>query len=66
MLEVLEDLIYIVVGMDVNTLLVGFLFSYFLLDCADEGVLERFLKHFLNKSGDDSAWQMKGFTNIIS
>ena len=65
-LEVLEKLIHLVVDVDGNTFLVGLLFSQFLLDCADVGILERFLKHFLHESGDNSALQPKKFADIIS
>ena len=41
-LEVLEKLIHPVVGMDGDSFFVGFLFSKFLLDGADVGVLKSY------------------------
>lgn len=65
-LEVLEKLIHLVVGMDGNSFLVGFLFSKLLLNCADVGVLERFLKHFFHKASDDTALESEEFADVVA
>ncbi len=63
-LKMPEKLIHLVVGVDGNSFLVGFLFSKLLFDGTDVGVLEGLFKYLLHKSGDNSALQTKEFAYI--
>ena len=65
-LEVLEQLIHLVAGMDWDSFFCGFALTEFLLDGSDLGALKRLLENLLDKSGDDTALESEEFAYVVA
>ena len=65
-LEVLEQLIHLVAGLEWDSFFCGFALTEFLLDGSDLGALKRLLENLLDKSGDDTALESEEFAYVVA
>lgn len=64
--EMPEQFVHLVTGIYVDSLLVGFRFTEFLLDSPYLDAFKRFFKNLFHESGNDSALKSEEFAQVIA